>query len=215
MSFPILSAMSDVNGTVWVSALDAAIKVTLLLSAAGVVTWTLGRASAALRHLVWTLALVSALALPMLSIALPRWQLPIVTLAAPAPAPAAAPEDAAQAPPLSRRERTPSAAIESGPPAPPDASQSVTRILGGMSWSSWLLAIWAAGVAAILGRLFVGLIAVQWMSRRTEAVVDAPWLPLYTRLHWVVARPEVRNLRLHPSGYHRLDRVFGDGAARP
>jgi HEAT repeat protein/beta-lactamase regulating signal transducer with metallopeptidase domain len=178
MSFPFLSAMSDVNGAVWVSALDAAIKVTLLLSAAGVVTWTLGRASAALRHLVWTLALVSALALPMLSIALPRWQLPIVTLAAPASAPAAAQEDAAQAPPLSRRERTPSAAIESGPPAPSDASQSVTRALGGMSWSSWLLAIWAAGVAAILGRLLVGLIAVQWMSRRTEAVVDAPWLPL-------------------------------------
>jgi peptide/nickel transport system substrate-binding protein len=36
---------------------------------------------------------------------------------------------------------------------------------------------------------------------------EAPWLPLYVRLHWVVTRPEVRNLRLHPSGFHRLDRV--------
>jgi ABC-type transport system substrate-binding protein len=37
---------------------------------------------------------------------------------------------------------------------------------------------------------------------------EAPWLPLYARLHWVVTRPEVRNLRLHPSGFHRLDRVL-------
>jgi ABC-type transport system substrate-binding protein len=36
---------------------------------------------------------------------------------------------------------------------------------------------------------------------------EAPWLPVYVRLHWVVTRPEVRNLRLHPSGFHRLDRV--------
>ena len=36
---------------------------------------------------------------------------------------------------------------------------------------------------------------------------ELPWIPLYVRLHWVVARPEVRNLRLHPSGFHRLDRV--------
>ncbi len=37
---------------------------------------------------------------------------------------------------------------------------------------------------------------------------EAPWLPVYARLHWVVTRPEVRNLRLHPSGFHRLDRVL-------
>jgi ABC-type transport system substrate-binding protein len=36
---------------------------------------------------------------------------------------------------------------------------------------------------------------------------ELPWIPLYVRLHWVVARPEVRNLRLHPSGFHRLDRL--------
>lgn len=39
---------------------------------------------------------------------------------------------------------------------------------------------------------------------------ELPWIPLYVRLHWVVARPEVRNLRLHPSGFHRLERVVLD-----
>ncbi|HEY7517473.1 MAG TPA: ABC transporter substrate-binding protein [Methylomirabilota bacterium] len=33
---------------------------------------------------------------------------------------------------------------------------------------------------------------------------DMPWLPIYVRLVWGVARPEVRNLRLHPTGFHRL-----------
>ena len=37
---------------------------------------------------------------------------------------------------------------------------------------------------------------------RAQAMLaeDLPWLPIYVRLHWAVARPEVRNLRLHPSG---------------
>jgi len=44
---------------------------------------------------------------------------------------------------------------------------------------------------------------------------EIPWLPVYVRLHWVVARPEVRNFRLHPSGYHRLDRAWVDAAPQP
>jgi peptide/nickel transport system substrate-binding protein len=36
---------------------------------------------------------------------------------------------------------------------------------------------------------------------------DLPWLPIYVRLVWGVARPEVRNLRLHPTGFHRLNGV--------
>ena len=37
---------------------------------------------------------------------------------------------------------------------------------------------------------------------------EIPWIPLYVRLHWAVARSEVRNFRLHPSGNHRLDRAW-------
>jgi peptide/nickel transport system substrate-binding protein len=39
---------------------------------------------------------------------------------------------------------------------------------------------------------------------------DMPWLPIYVRLVWGVARPEVRNLRLHPTGFHRLAPVSLD-----
>ena len=45
-------------------------------------------------------------------------------------------------------------------------------------------------------------------SRAQSLLADeVPWIPLYVQLHWVIARPEVQNLRLHPSGAHRLDRV--------
>jgi peptide/nickel transport system substrate-binding protein len=39
---------------------------------------------------------------------------------------------------------------------------------------------------------------------------EVPWVPVYVRLHWGVARAEVRNLRLHPSGNPRFDRVWID-----
>ena len=49
----------------------------------------------------------------------------------------------------------------------------------------------------------------QKLYMRAQAMLaeDLPWIPIYVRLHWAVARPEVRNLRLHASGNHRLDRV--------
>jgi peptide/nickel transport system substrate-binding protein len=36
---------------------------------------------------------------------------------------------------------------------------------------------------------------------------DMPWIPIYVRLLWAVTRPEVKNLRLHPTGLHRLTTV--------
>lgn len=50
----------------------------------------------------------------------------------------------------------------------------------------------------------------QRVYARAQALLadEIPWIPLYVRLHWAVARPEVRNFRLHPSGNHRLDRAW-------
>jgi len=44
---------------------------------------------------------------------------------------------------------------------------------------------------------------------------EVPWVPLYVRLHYAATRPEVRNLRLHPSGNPRLARVWVDQATAP
>ena len=51
------------------------------------------------------------------------------------------------------------------------------------------------------------------LYQRAQALLadDLPWLPIYVRLVWGVARPEVRNLRLHPTGVHRLTAVSLEG----
>ena len=66
----------------WLPLADVVAKTTVILLAAAVASLVLRRASAALRHLVWTLALSSALVLPIASVALPKWQLSLVTIAA-------------------------------------------------------------------------------------------------------------------------------------
>lgn len=53
----------------------------------------------------------------------------------------------------------------------------------------------------------------QRLYQRAQAVLaeEMPWLPLYVRLQWAVLRPEVRGLRLHPTGFHRLSTVTLEG----
>ena len=74
----------------WLPLADAVAKTTVILLAASGRLVRAAPASAALRHLVWTLALSSALVLPIASFALPKWQLPLVTITSESPAPIAA-----------------------------------------------------------------------------------------------------------------------------
>lgn len=45
------------------------------------------------------------------------------------------------------------------------------------------------------------------LYQRAQAMLadEMPWIPVYVRLQWAVVRPEVKGLRLHPTGLHRLD----------
>ncbi len=85
------SVLPDLPNAAWLPLADAILKATLLLAGAGIVSVFLRRRSAAARHLVWTLALISAMVLPALSLALPRWQVPLLTIASAEPAVAAKP----------------------------------------------------------------------------------------------------------------------------
>jgi peptide/nickel transport system substrate-binding protein len=52
----------------------------------------------------------------------------------------------------------------------------------------------------------------QKLYQRAQAMLaeEMPWIPVYVRLQWAVVRPEVKGLRLQPTGLHRLDTVtFG------
>ena len=57
---------------------DVVLKATLVLGLAGLAAAALGRASAATRHLVWTLGVAAALLVPALRAAAPRWELPLL-----------------------------------------------------------------------------------------------------------------------------------------
>jgi HEAT repeat protein len=53
---------------------DVLLKGTIVLALAGLATWFLRRTSASMRHAVWSLALGSLLALPLLQATLPEWR---------------------------------------------------------------------------------------------------------------------------------------------
>ena len=180
-----LTTLNGLDGLM-LPAVDALVKVTLVLGLAAAASFVLGRASAATRHLVWSLALASAVVIPVLSFALPRWQLPIVTLTADA-APAVTSEpDNLNTPPVSRRAHAaelPSAPADVRPASlPAPAASSNHLAMPRVSLTTALVTIWIAGVMAVLARLLLGLVAVQWMTRRTVRVENAPWLPLAEEL---------------------------------
>jgi len=73
----------------WLAVLvDAFIKGTLVLVAAGAVSVCLRRSSAASRRLVWSLGLAAVVLLPAFSLMLPAWQVPVLPSLTRTPAPA-------------------------------------------------------------------------------------------------------------------------------
>ena len=164
----------------WLPIADAVVKATVILLAAALTSVILRKASAALRHLVWTLALFGALVLPVVSLALPKWQLPLLTIALEQSNPAivtdgrefSAPHPTAHAPRLGHTGHEAAAATA------PSVTVSRAAWLPETTWQTALFAIWLAGALAIVARIVVGLLAVRLVSRRTALVTDAAWLPM-------------------------------------
>lgn len=165
----------------WLTVLDATAKATAVLTAAALAARALRRSSAATRHLVWTCALVAALVLPAASVVLPRWEAPLLRVARPSASASVQPPAAAvqvPAPGTPLETRTPVAAPDLAqgiaPTSAPNADDAGPRL----SWTALAAIAWAAGTGLILGRLLLGFVFVQRLSRRSTLVTDAPWLPL-------------------------------------
>jgi len=79
--------------------LDAAIKGLAVLAVAAAATLALRRGLAALRHMVWSLSVLGLLCIPVLSVTLPQWRVPLLPswAAVPAPVPVATPAAPPQA----------------------------------------------------------------------------------------------------------------------
>ncbi|HEX8691373.1 MAG TPA: M56 family metallopeptidase [Longimicrobium sp.] len=167
------------------------LKSTLLLGAAALGARALRRASAAGRHLLWTLALGALLALPALALAGPRWRPGFLAFRAPAVSAPAAPATYVFDRPVRFASNGPVTmpAASPAPAAEPEDGR-------GFPLAALLLAAWAAGALAVLGRLGVGILRVRRLARGAEPVADYAWTWLAARLGPMVGvRRPVRLLR--------------------
>ena len=152
MTFPLL----DADG--WVRLLAAsALKGSVVLAAAFLVSRALRRASAAARHLVWAAALASLLAITALSLLLPSWQPEVAAARAWSPVAAAGPEtSAAHLPAMTVR------AILAGDPGP-----GLARAL---------FAVWAAGFLLSLAALLAGALRLALNAARSTPLFLSRWM---------------------------------------
>ena len=162
--------------------IDATMKSFVIFAVAGLFGLTLRHHSAAVRGLVWSLAIVGCLIVPLFSLTLPQWEIGVLR---------ATPErfetdrlvDNTQrsAPPVPIASRPlPSTAASSTQVTPPLAqSNSVTSESGALQsnmsgtgfaslyWTDWIAVCWAGGTLFLLARLIVGIGTVWHISTRS------------------------------------------------
>jgi len=136
--------------------LDAALKATVILAAAWVLTLAMRRRSAAVRYFIWTCGLGAVLAVLAISSLPLRWDVHVKTPAIASPARGAIVADAVpETAPEDAREIQPARA---------------KRII------AWPVAIWLAGVIVVLARIALGHIRLALSLRRAREVRAPEWI---------------------------------------
>ena len=167
---------------------DSAIKGTALLMLAGVAAMILRRDSAATRHLVWLLAIVAMLAVPVLSAMLPQWRVlpewasfspatPVVVTTPPSIArPAVGAVEVAQNV-KSDEFDSPSATAYQPATALPDSRLVVVTpeiirkpAAWNSNWFNTLPFVWAIGFCVLIARLLAARLML-WNSERRGTVI--------------------------------------------
>jgi HEAT repeat protein/beta-lactamase regulating signal transducer with metallopeptidase domain len=162
------------------------LKATVVLTAAWLLTRAMARHSAASRHLVWTLAMVAVLALPVMQVAAPSWKLPVL--------PAAAAADFRLKPEATQ---TQTASLQSAddtsamwlPPSGGSLDADVVAVPAAetntppsrepalsIDWRVALGLFWLSGVVVALTRLAAGLAWVRRVTQRAVTVTDPDWI---------------------------------------
>ncbi len=169
---------------VWLQFLiDATMKSVVIFAVAGLFGFMLRRHSAAVRGLVWSLAIVGCLIVPLFSFTLPQWEVGVLPAtsekfevdrwvdnrqAATSPVPigsrplASTTTSSTQTTPT----QTPSAAVTSESGAPPSNMLEIGFAL--LHWTEWIAVCWAVGALFFIARLIVGIGAVWHVSTRSD-----------------------------------------------
>jgi beta-lactamase regulating signal transducer with metallopeptidase domain len=168
-------------------ALDIIVRASALLAAAALADLVLRRrASAATRHLVWTLAIGALLALPIASYVLPEWTVPI-PIARPfaeSIAPTGTPASNALVTARVASHAIAVSCIEDGSRCEPDtapagksALASVPRLTTGTAMAA-LYVVYAVGVVMFLVRLVLEPFALRRLTLASREVTDPAWCRL-------------------------------------
>src|SRR5262245_55580015 len=180
---------------------DSAVKGLALLVVAASAAIFLRRDSAATRHLVWLLAMVALLVVPVLSVLLPQWRVlpewasipqePVVVAASP-PAIARSADGIVGLPSAEPVDVEKPLATASQPIGDlPDARSALvtpeaipTSAAGSWNWSKGLPLVWVIGFSVLILRL----LAARWMlwnAERQGTGIQAAHDPLVTALEGV------------------------------
>lgn len=137
--------------------LDSAVRVSLVTAIALLVLVVLRRRSAALRHWVLASAIACGLALPVLQVMVPSWQVPVRV---PAPVELGGGPVFSQLP----------AARAAGSISPVEAERSYPgEVIAAFGW------LWLAGTVLFAALLATGLARLAWLASRARPVENALW----------------------------------------
>jgi beta-lactamase regulating signal transducer with metallopeptidase domain len=151
-----LQSAHGFSGQVLAFLVDVSLKGTAFLLLAGGLAIVLRRASAAARHLLWTLALGMMIGLPIASLTLPRWEL---TLTAPPPA--------IPAPKIREVVVVPSSQQLRPDPAAEQVSEALDR-RAYAGWPEWLLALYVVLLTLLAARIVAGEARVRALVKRSR-----------------------------------------------
>jgi beta-lactamase regulating signal transducer with metallopeptidase domain len=167
--------------------LEIVIKTTAVLVSAGLATTFLGRASAATRHAVWSIALLCLLVQPAVMLLLPQQahvELPLL------------PES---------RNNGMQAAVDRGPANPVriTGTQDFPQPLvtpganpARRSSRQWIGAVWAVGFMVVLAQIIAAAFAAHRLTRRLTPTSDYRWLELLAGLRRELSITQTVDLRV-------------------
>ncbi|MCK5557860.1 MAG: hypothetical protein KAJ01_05755, partial [Candidatus Hydrogenedentes bacterium] len=179
--------------------LDAACKGAFVLIIAAGAAALLRRRSAALRHAVWTVGILLALAMPLLSAMTPGLHIPLPLAESPQAQPGhSTPTDMStgfqtpitsiDAPAEMSNPLHPAPGVSNLPPtvassatANPDEQPLPAQQADSVHWSVWVLGVWAIGALIVAAPLLVGMVGIRVAARKVRRVTNPRILALLER----------------------------------
>src|SRR5262249_379319 len=141
----------------------------------------LRRASAATRHLVWVLAVLSLCVVPVVSAIIPRWSIAVLPRAL-SPATALTSEQARETSEPFRVEVLPQQILVPANERLPSADWPKVRQTLSRGWTSSIVIVWVIGVAVVMARLIASVIGVWRKHQLSAPLADRDWTQLVREL---------------------------------